>query len=141
MIEACILAQSELLKYLWADPNHVFNSKEYCDKMIEVSKEYWSDCEAKGEAIPFNPKAKTHTQNQWRKSRLLRQPYQCAKWEDCNHNPVLFTSPQHNCNYKNFPATPPKLSKRIVNPRRSWSNKHTNDGCDSAMTAKNITVY
>ena len=49
--------------------------------MMEALEEYWSDPknrQAKSEAIPFNPKEKTHTRNQWRKSGLLRQPYQCA---------------------------------------------------------------
>ena len=54
---------------------------------------------------------------------------------------ILVCSPQHNCNYKNFLVIHQKLSKRIVNPRRIWRIEHTNNGCVSAMTAKNITVY
>lgn len=59
----------------WSDPKNR-------DAQRERKRMYYSDPknrQASIEAIPFNPKAKTHTRNQWRKSGLLRQPYQCAK--------------------------------------------------------------
>ena len=47
-------------------------------------------------AIPFNPKAKTHTQNRRRKSGPLRQPYQCAKCEGEN---FAYLHHMENCNH------------------------------------------
>ena len=71
--------------------------------------EYWANnCEAYLANLPFNPKKKTHTQNQWRKSGQLRKPHQCAAkcgtqyesenhamlqhMDNCNHNAVLMSS-------------------------------------------------
>ena len=93
----------------YSDPK---NRQAKSEAMIEYCSNP-KDRQAKSEAIsevhPFNPNAKTHSRNQWGKSGLLRQPYQCAKcgtqyggknfdylqhMENCNHNPVLFTSAQ-----------------------------------------------
>ena len=84
----------------------LYRSYKYFTRYFEnLKKTAFFSCEA----IPFNPKAKTHTRNQWKKSGLLRQPYQCAKcgtqyegenfdylqhMENCNHNPFFFTSAQ-----------------------------------------------
>ena len=70
MIEARSQAQSELMKTLWANPNSVFNSKEYRYKMIE----YWSNPknrEAVSEAMieywsdPKNHKAKSEAMKEY----------------------------------------------------------------------------
>ena len=88
MIEAHNQALSELMKATmiayWSDPkNHDAQSErkiEYysdpknCEALSETMKAWWADREAM-----FNPNAKYHTRNQWRKSGQLLKPHQCAK--------------------------------------------------------------
>ena len=38
MIEARSQAQSELMKARWDDPDHVFNSEEFCEAISEANK-------------------------------------------------------------------------------------------------------
>ena len=91
----------------------------------------------------FNPKAKTHTRNQWRKSGLLRQPFQCAKcgtqydsenfddylqhMKNCNHNPVLFTSAklQQQELPGNSPTTFKEDSKKMLEERTEDRRQQT----------------
>ena len=121
---------SQAITEYWSDPKNREAHGEAMTKHWSDSKngeaamaEYWSDPKsteqheklnelmiAQWKAQPFNPEARYHTWNQWRKSGLLRQPYQCTKcgtqfqgetfaylhhMENCNHSTTVLMSSAH----------------------------------------------
>jgi hypothetical protein len=95
---------SQLMIAHWVNPVHVLNLEEYIVKRW-VKERHTVYCTDRSE--PWNPKTKTHTQNQWAQSRQLLKPHQyatCGKqyevenydhlqhMENCNHNAVLMST-------------------------------------------------
>ena len=97
----------------------------------ERNKKRWADLN-----IPFKPNAKTHTRNEWSKSGLLRQPYQCAKcgtqfkgencaclqhMENCNHTTTMFTSAQ--LKLQELPGNSPQTVKEDSESKKNLEQR------------------